>query len=38
MGHYRPLVVYFCLFKQTLHFKKQIDVKNVHPVPIQCWD
>ena len=24
--------VYFCLFKQTLQFLQQINVKNVHPV------
>ena len=32
MGHPRPLFVYFRLFKQTLQFAQQIDVKNVHPV------
>ena len=30
MGQPGPLFVYFCLFKQTLKFLKQINVKNVH--------
>ena len=32
MGHPQPLFVYFCLFKQTLQFSQQINVKNVNPV------
>ena len=28
MGHFRPLFVYFRLFKQTLQFLQQINVKN----------
>ena len=32
MGHPRPLFVYFHLFKETLQFLQQINVKNVHPI------
>ena len=33
MGYPRPHFVYFCLFKQTLKFLKQIPMwKNVHPL------
>ena len=32
MGHSRPLFVYLCPFKQTLHFLQQINVKNLHSV------
>ena len=31
MGHLRPLFIYFRLFKQTLQFLQQINVKNVNP-------
>ena len=29
MGHPRSLFIYFGLFKQTVHFLQQINVKNV---------
>ena len=32
MGHPGLFFVYFRLFKQTLQFSQQINVKNVHPV------
>ena len=32
IGHPQPLFIYFRLFKQTLQFLRQINVKNVHPV------
>ena len=32
MGLLRRLFVYFCLFKQTLEFLQQIQVKNINPV------
>ena len=32
MGHTRPLFVYFRLFKQTLQFLQQMNVKNSHLV------
>ena len=31
-GHPRLFLIYFRLFKQTLQFLQQINVKNVHPV------
>ena len=37
MDHLQPLFVYFCLFKQTLQFAQQINVKKF-PSSIQCWD
>ena len=37
MGHPRPLFVYFCLFKQTLQFFQQVNVKKC-PSSICCWD
>ena len=30
-GLFRPLLLFFCLFKQTLQFLLQVNVKNVHP-------
>ena len=32
MGYPGLFLVYFRLFKQTLEFLQQINVKNVHPV------
>ena len=32
MDQPRPLFVFFGLFKQTIDFLQQINVKNVHPV------
>ena len=32
MGQPQPLLIYICLFKHTLQFLQQINVKNVHPV------
>ena len=32
IGHPRPLFVYFRLFKQTLQFLQQMNVRNIHPV------
>ena len=37
MGNPRPLFHFFCLFKQTLQFLQQINVKKC-PSSIQCWD
>ena len=37
MGHPRPLFVYLCLFKQTLHFLQQIYEKKC-PSSIWCLD
>ena len=32
MGQPRPFLIYFRLFKDTLQFLQQINVKNLHPV------
>ena len=37
MGYSQPLFAYFRLFKPTLQFLQQINVKK-YPSSIQCWD
>ena len=38
MGHPRTLLIYFCLFKQTLQFLQQIYVKMLCPSKLWCRD